>query len=125
LLAVQGKARLEETALLFLRSNHAVPTELFPHTNFERLAELKQAEEDELIVRELEQWLSPRKLAVLDGPRATLRVLCRVEKLDEESALHGLAVEFAVTRLRTGEQVKSLVELRELHERAAIEEKQF
>ena len=124
LMQFTGKERLEETALLFMRSNRPVPTELFSYANFERLAEIQQAEEDQQVVRELEGWLAPRKLEVLDGARATLRMLCKVKPL-EGSSLHGLSVEFAVTRLRTGVKHKGLSELADLHTRAAIEEKQF
>ena len=38
LMATQGKARLEETALLFLRANRPLPTELLPHANLNRFA---------------------------------------------------------------------------------------
>jgi thymidine kinase len=125
LLAAQGKARLEETALLFMRSGRPVPTELMPHANFSRLAEIEQAEQDEQIVRELEHWLAPRQPVVLDGPRAALRVLGRVEPVSDRPGLHRLHIEFQVARLRSGEKVKGLTELLELHAHAATEEKQF
>ena len=40
--AAQGKKRLEETAILFLRSNRPLPTELQPHANLRRFAEIEQ-----------------------------------------------------------------------------------
>ncbi len=124
LMQFTGKERLEETALLFMRSNRPVPTELFSYANFDRLAEIQQAEQDQEVVHELERWLTPKTLEVLDGARASLRMLCRVQKL-QDSVLHGLSVEFAVTRLRTGVKHKGLAELADLHTRAAAEEKQF
>ena len=36
------RARLEETALLFLRNNRPLPKELSGYANFERLAELER-----------------------------------------------------------------------------------
>src|SRR5438876_12078244 len=47
LLAAQGKARLGETALLFLRANRPLPTELRPHANPERVAEIDTAEQEQ------------------------------------------------------------------------------
>ncbi len=125
LLAAQGRARLEETALLFLRANRPVPTELYPYANFERLAEMQQAEQDQKMVRELEHWLAPALATVLDGPRAALRVVCRILPSPENPALHGLAVEFAVARARNGEKIKPVPDLLDLHYRATVEQKQF
>jgi thymidine kinase len=125
LLGAQGKARLEEAALLFMRSGRPVPSELLPYANFSRLAEIEQAEQDEQIVTELENWLAPRQPAVLDGPRAALRVIGRVEPNAGRPGLHRLVIEFHVARLRTGEKLKGLTEILELHAHAATEEKQF
>ena len=50
LLAVKGKARLEETALLFLKANRPLPSELVSYANFDRLAELEQDEQEQEIV---------------------------------------------------------------------------
>src|ERR671911_1118111 len=38
-----GKARLEEVAILFLRANRPLPTELTPFANITRFAELEEA----------------------------------------------------------------------------------
>ena len=43
MLAVTGKARLEETALLFLKNNRPLPTELVQHANLKRFAEIEAA----------------------------------------------------------------------------------
>src|SRR5205814_10587695 len=59
LLSAQGTARLEETALLFLRANRPLPTELAPHANFSRFAELEQAEREQKLIEQLEHWLLP------------------------------------------------------------------
>jgi len=40
LLAASGKARLEETALLFLKAGRSLPSELMAYANFDRLADL-------------------------------------------------------------------------------------
>jgi len=125
LLNSRGKARLEEAALLFMRSGRPVPSELTPYANYSRLAEIVQAEQDEVIVTELENWLAPKVPAVLDGPRAALRVTGRVEPFDGQPGLYRFGVEFVVSRLRTGEKAKGLPEMLELHAHAATEEKQF
>src|ERR1051325_164859 len=125
LLSSSGKVRLEETALLFMRSGRPVPAELTPYANYGRLAEIVQAEQDEVVVSELENWLAPKQVTVLDGPRAALRVIGRVEAVDGQPGLHRLMIEFVVSRLRTGEKIKGLPEMLELHEHAVIEEKQF
>ncbi|MBI3880368.1 MAG: DEAD/DEAH box helicase [Verrucomicrobia bacterium] len=125
LLTTAGKSRLEETALLFLRSGRPVPQELHAYANYNRLAELQQAEQDEVVVKELENWLIPRASQTLDGPRASLRVVCRLEPVEGKVAIHRLEVEFSVTRLRTGEKVKGLPEMIELHQHAATEQHQF
>src|SRR5439155_16168942 len=43
LMAAQGKARLEETARLFLRAKRPLPTELLAHANLERFAQIEKA----------------------------------------------------------------------------------
>src|ERR1044071_2247179 len=48
LMAAQGKARLEEVAILFLRANRPLPTELLPHANVNRFAQIEQAEQEQL-----------------------------------------------------------------------------
>src|SRR5436305_4534449 len=40
LLTAQGKNRIEELAILFLRSGRPLPTELVPHANADRFAEI-------------------------------------------------------------------------------------
>src|SRR5208282_4892090 len=74
LVSTQGKKRLEETAILFLRFNRPLPTELQPHANLKRFAELEEAEKEQLLMRQLEKWHFPSSLAPLDVPRAALRV---------------------------------------------------
>src|SRR3954447_12909476 len=46
LMSSQGKKRLEETAILFLRANRPLPTELQSHANLARFAEIAAAEEE-------------------------------------------------------------------------------
>src|SRR6266705_3217766 len=70
LMNAKGKERLEETALLFLRNNRPIPTELIPHANLERFAEIEQAEQEQRFVQQLESWLLPPAPEHLDAPRA-------------------------------------------------------
>ncbi|MBI3191365.1 MAG: ATP-dependent helicase, partial [Pedosphaera parvula] len=125
LLAAQGRERLEETALLFLRSNRPLPTELLAHANFERFAEIEQEEQEQAIVRQLENWLLPPTLGHLDAPRANLTVVCQPRLLNPESPLHGLSVEFNLFRPRTGDRTRSLPEIIELTARSAHEQELF
>ena len=78
LVAAQGQARLEELAMLFLRASRPLPTELLPHANPARFAEIEQAEQEQKRLAELEHWLFPPAPAHLDGPRAALRVVCQL-----------------------------------------------
>src|SRR5438105_15021713 len=59
LLAARGNARLEETAFLFLRSGRPVPTELAPHANPARFAEIQEGEAEQQLIRQLEEWILP------------------------------------------------------------------
>ncbi len=77
LVAARGKKRLEETAILFMRFNRPVPTELQPHANLRSaLPEIEQAEKEQRLVQQLEHWLFPSSPAHLDSPRASMRVAC-------------------------------------------------
>ena len=67
MLEVKGDRRLEEIALLFLRAKRPLPTELMAHANFDRLAEVEEAEKDQELVEHLEQWLLPPMVQHLDG----------------------------------------------------------
>src|ERR1044071_9909631 len=125
LLSAQGKARLEETALLFLRANRPLPTELIPRANLERFAEIEQSEQEQKLVQQLENWLLPPAPAHLDAPRAGLRVQCEVQTLDNQAGLRGLGIQFVVSRPRTGEKTRSLAEIIELTTRAAHEQELF
>ena len=77
MLNAQGKTRLEELAFLFLRAKRSVPPELQPHASPDRFAQAEEAEQEQKLVQELENWLSPPALPLLDTPRAVLRVVCR------------------------------------------------
>src|SRR5665213_1169698 len=125
LIITQGKKRLEETAILFLRSNRPLPTELQPHANLRRFAEIEQKEKEQNLVRQLEHWLFPSSPAHLDAPRASLRVTCEPKPISEDSALHGLSVSFYISRHRTGAKVKTVGEIVDLTTRAAHEQELF
>src|SRR5271154_6517723 len=82
-LSARGKKRLEETAILFMRFNRPVPTELQPHANPKRFAEIEQAEKDQHLVEKLEHWLFPSSPAQLDSPRASIRLACEPKPVGE------------------------------------------
>ena len=125
LLNAQGKARLEELAFLFLRAKRSVPPELQVHASPDRFARAEEAEKEQNLVKELENWLSPPALPLLDTPRATLRVVCRVQPDDEEPSRYRLAVQFLLLRPRTGEKARTLRELIDLVVRATHEQELF
>ena len=125
LMAAQGKARLEEAALLFLRANRPLPTELLPHANLERFAEIEQAEQEQKLVEQLEEWLLPPAPVHLDSPRAALRVQAEVRPAREQSNLRTLSIQFVLFRPRTGEKGRTLGEIVELTTRAAHEQELF
>jgi hypothetical protein len=124
-LSARGKKRLEETAILFLRSSRPLPTELLSHANPARFAEIEQSEKEQHLVQRLEHWLFPSAPAHLDCPRATMRVACEARPVAEDSALHGLIVSFHIFRPRTGEKVKTLGEVVDLTNRATHEQELF
>jgi hypothetical protein len=125
MLAVTGKARLEETALLFLKNNRPLPSELMPHANLKRFAEIEAAEQEEKFITQLEEWLLPPQQLHLDAPRASLRVICTPEPSAEGSSLHHLKMEFYVNRPRAGEKKRTIPELLDLRTRAAHEQELF
>jgi superfamily II DNA or RNA helicase len=125
LLAAQGKPRLEQLAFLFLRAHRPLPTELLPHANLGRFAEMEEAEQDRQLVDQLERWLAPPAPAHLDSPRAALRVICRTQPDTADPAWHRLGVQFHLFRSRTGEKHKTLAEILELTTRAAHEQELF
>ncbi|MCC6234574.1 MAG: DEAD/DEAH box helicase [Verrucomicrobiales bacterium] len=125
LMNAQGKARLEETAHLFLRANRALPNELLGHANFERFALQQQAERDQQLAGELERWLFPPAPDHLDSPRAGLRVLCEPRRAETGDGLSRLAITFNIVRSRTGEKDRTLQEVIELTLRATQEQELF
>ncbi len=125
LMAVQGKARLEQLAFLFLRAHRPLPTELVSHANLDHFAEVEEAEQEQQLVQQLESWLFPPTPTHLDSPRAALRVMCRMEPESDRPARHRLGIQFHLFRIRTGEKQKTLAELIELTTRAAHEQELF
>ncbi|HTY88741.1 MAG TPA: DEAD/DEAH box helicase [Candidatus Acidoferrum sp.] len=125
LLNAQGRARLEELAFLFLRAKRSVPPELQAHASPDRFARAEAAEQEQNLVKELENWLAPPALPLLDTPRATLRVVCRVQADEAEPSRHRLAVQFLLLRPRTGEKARTLRELIDLVVRATHEQELF
>ena len=125
LLNAQGKTRLEELAFLFLRAKRSVPPELQPHASPDRFAQAEEAEQEQKLVQELEHWLSPTALPLLDTPRAVLRVVCRPEPEPEEPSRHRLVVQFLLSRPRTGEKARTLRDMIDLVVRATHEQELF
>ncbi len=125
MLAVKGKERLEETALLFLKNNRPLPTELVPHANLSRFAEIEAAEQEQRFVEQLEQWMLPPRPVHLDAPKASLRVICTPEPVADGSPLHHLKMEFVISRPRAGEKRRTIAELLDLRTRAAHEQELF
>ena len=125
LLNTQGKARLEELAFLFLRAKRSVPPELQPYASPDRFARAEEAEQEQNYVKELENWLSPPALPLLETPRATLRVVCRPQPDEEEPSRYRLAVQFLLLRPRTGEKARPLRDLVDLVVRATHEQELF
>ena len=52
----KGDTRLEDLALVFMKSGRSVPNELMPHANFSRFAQVEQAEKDYQLFKGLEEW---------------------------------------------------------------------
>src|SRR5690349_145263 len=125
LLASQGKARLEEVAFLFLRAKRSLPTELAPHANLDRFAQVEHAAQEQQLLRHLEEWLFPPGPVHLDSPRASLRVVCQAVPDELYPARHRLAIQFHLARPRTGDKLKTFSELVELTNRAAHEQELF
>ena len=124
-MAARGKQRLEETAIVFLRSSRPLPTELLAHANPANFARIERLEKERQLAQRLEHWLFPSAPARLDTPRAALRVACEARPVAEDSALHGLAVSFHIFRQRTGEKARTLGEVVELTNRAAHEQELY
>ena len=128
-MAASGRNRLEEVAMLFLRASRPLPTELAGYANIARFAELEQAEQEQRKLLDLEHWLYPPAPAHLDGPRASLRVLCALQpanpRAKEPGPFHSLLVRLNLFRPRTGEKVRPLSEIIELTNRASHEQELF
>ena len=125
LLNAQGKPRLEELAFLFLRAKRSVPPELQTHASLDRFAKAEEAEQEIKLVQELENWLSPPAMPLLDTPRATLRVVCKAQPDEEEPSRHRLAAQFLLSRPRTGEKARTLHDMIDLVVRATHEQELF
>jgi superfamily II DNA or RNA helicase len=125
MLVAQGSTRLEELAFLFLRAKRSVPPELQPHASPDRFARAEEAEQEQRLVKELENWLSPPAPLHLDTPRATLRVVCKPQPDEQEPSRHRMLLQFLLLRPRTGEKARSLHDLVDLVVRAAHEQELF
>ena len=124
-LAAKGRERLEELAIVFLRANRPLPTELMSYANLDRFAEIEQAEKEQHVLTELEHWMFPPAPAHLDGPRAKLHVFGEVVPSEENAKLSALKIHFNLFRPRTGERHRSIGDLIEITTRAAHEQELF
>jgi ERCC4-related helicase len=120
-----SRARLEEVAMLFLRANRSLPTELIGFANFDRFQEVEQSEKELQFVHELENWLLPATHTHLDAPKAALRILCEPVRATADLNQWRLAIRFMLFRSRTGEKEKFLADLCDLRTRAAHEAELF
>ena len=102
-----------------------MPPELQTYASPDRFARAEEAEQEQNLVRELENWLSPPALPLLETPRATLRVVCRPQPDEEEPSRYRLAVQFLLLRPRTGEKARPLRDLIDLVVRATHEQELF
>jgi superfamily II DNA or RNA helicase len=125
IVTTQGKKRLEETAILFLRLKRPLPTELQPHANLKRFAEIEETEKEQQLMRRLEQWHFPSSPTPLDLPRAAVRVACEPRPASENSPWHGLSMSFFLSRQRTGEKQKTVNEVADLAAHAGHEQELF
>lgn len=121
----QGTERLEETALLFLRSHRPLPNELIPYANFDRFAKIEQQESEQAFAEDLENWLFPRRRDHLDAPRAALHVFCHPQTNPDYPNLHDLEIQLGLVRPRTGEKIKTIQEIIDLTNRSAHEQELF
>jgi hypothetical protein len=124
-LKATGEERLEELAFVFIRAKRSIPTELLSHTNYDRFAQVQEAEREEQLVKRLEAWLLPKQALHLDVPKASLRVRCDAQPDSDHPGRHRLGVQFQLTRQRTGERPRSVAELIDLSTRAAHERELF
>jgi hypothetical protein len=120
LMAAQGKSRLEETAMLFLRVNRPLPTELIPHADFERFAEIEKAEHEQAFVQQLENWFLRQFIGFAARRPGPARF-----NGSKSTGLHQLAVQFGLFRPRTGEKIRPLAEVIDLTARATQEQELF
>jgi superfamily II DNA or RNA helicase len=125
LLQVKDRARLEELAILFLRSNRPLPTELLGYANASRFAEIEKAEQEQTILQQLENWICPPAPAHLDSPRAALRVICQAQATPETASMHVLTIRLSLFRPRTGEKMRPFREIIELTHRSTHEQELF
>ncbi len=125
MLAATGSHRLEELAFLFLRAKRSVPQELQTHASPDRFARAEEAEQEQRLVKELENWLAPAAPLHLDTPRATLRVVCKAQPDESDPSRHRLMLQFLLLRPRTGEKARSLHDIVDLVVRAAHEQELF
>src|ERR1041385_4485421 len=125
LLSAQGQARLEELAFLFLRAKRSLPPELSTYANLTRFSEVEQANQEQQLIKDLENWLSPSAPPHLDSARASLRVVCEAQADEDHPGKLRLGVQFYLTRARTGERLKTVAELLDLMTRAAHEQELF
>ncbi|MBI5387083.1 MAG: DEAD/DEAH box helicase family protein [Verrucomicrobia bacterium] len=125
LLAATGRERLEELAMLFMRSNRPLPNELTGYLNVARFAEREAAEREQKLLQQLEHWHFPPEPEHLDGPRARLSLLCDVLPADGTPTLHALRVRFNLFRPRTGERCRSLGDLLEIPKKSPQDQELF
>ena len=122
---LKGDARLEQLALVFMKSGRSVPNELMPYADFSRFAEVEEEEKDFKLFKGLEEWMFPPTPVHLDAPRANLKVIAKIVENKEIPGLSQLGIEIHIIRPRTGDRIKSLEDMADLTMRAAHEQELF
>ncbi len=124
-LSAQGRTRIEELAMLFMRARRPLPTELEPYANLARFAEMEKEEEEQELLDALSGWLFPSERRHLDAPRASLKVRGQALESLQNPGTYDLSVDLFVVRPRSGEKQRSLLEVVEIVQRSSHEEELF
>ena len=125
LLNAAGQGAPGGTRLPVSARQASVPPELQPHASLDRFAQAEEAEQEQKLVQELENWLSPPAPAA--ARYAARRPARRLppQPDEEEPSRYRLAVQFLLSRPRTGEKARTLREMIDLVVRATHEQELF
>jgi hypothetical protein len=108
----------------FLRAKRSVPPELQPHASPDRFARAEEAEQEQKLVQELETG-SRRPPCRCSTRRAPPCASSASPSRTREPSRHRLAVQFLLSRPRTGEKARTLHDMIDLVVRATHEQELF